>query len=123
MAVHAREVTVVLLAAKLLTLQGCYQYAYHRPTPIRPYNEIAIDEQLPQQTTRWSYLWGLVNDAPWMPLTTDPVLPTCDGKGAGKVQVGLAWYSLPVMLVTLGIAVPSRITIYCTTYSKPAVGP
>ena len=118
MTVHASRVAAILLAALLVVLPGCYRYAYHRPTPQRPFDAIAIDEQTPQKTIRWSYLWGLLNEPPWSPMRTDPLWPTCDGKGAGKVEVAMVWYSIPMLLVTLGAAVPGQMTIYCTTYRE-----
>jgi hypothetical protein len=35
----------------------------------------------------------------------------------------MPWYGMPLMLVTLGIAVPNEITIYCTTYRELDASP
>ena len=43
--------------------------------------------------------------------------------GAGRVEVEFVWYSVPLMLVTLGTAVPSHLTVYCSTESAPSEGP
>jgi hypothetical protein len=111
------------LIATFLILSGCYQYAYHRRTPQRPFDRIAIDHQTPLTATRWSYFWGLLNEEPWSPGRQQPPGAVCQGKGAGKVEVGMPWYGMPLMLVTLGIAVPNEITIYCTTYRELDASP
>lgn len=98
------------LMLSALLLAGCYSHAYHRRSPIAANNRIAIDENLPVEETQWSYLWGLMNEAPFSPDANE-----CDGKGAGKVVVSTPWYGVPVSLLTVGIASPALITLYCTT--------
>lgn len=89
---------------------GCYQHSYHERSPIAANNFVAIDEQVPIETTQWSYLWGLLNEAPLSPPAAE-----CDGRGAGKLTVTTPWFGAPVTLLSLGAASPAIVTLYCNT--------
>lgn len=93
---------------------GCYSHSYHRASPAAPNSRIAIDEHVPSETVHWSYAWGLLNEAP-----VTPPAASCDLKGEGKVVVSTPWYGVPVSLLSLGIASPAKITMYCTTDPGP----
>lgn len=96
---------------------GCYRYAYHERSALGSQGLIAIDRHQVQQHTGWSYFWGL-QQADWAP---DAL--ACDGQGAGRVEVGFRWFTFPLMLLTLGIAVPNEVTIFCNTDAPPSDGP
>lgn len=96
---------------------GCYRYAYHERSAAGPHGLIAIDRQQVEEHTAWSYFWGL-QQSEWTP---DPM--KCDGNGAGRVEFGFRWYTVPLMLLTLGIAVPNGVTVYCNTDAAPGDGP
>ena len=99
-----------------IAASGCYRYAYHERSA-GSQGLIAIDRQQVEQRTAWSYFWGL-QQADWAP---DPL--KCDGQGAGRVEVGFRWFTFPLMLVTLGIAVPNEVTVFCNTDAPPDDGP
>jgi hypothetical protein len=103
-----------LLLVVLTSLGGCYSHTYHRASPAAPNSRIAIDENLPSEVVHWSYFWGLLSEAP-----VTPAHESCDGRGEGKVVVGTPWYGVPVSLLSLGIASPANITLYCTTDPGP----
>ena len=46
---------------------SCYRYSYHERSPAAANSLVAIDEQVPIEATQWSYLWGLLNEAPRSP--------------------------------------------------------
>lgn len=104
----------------LLALGGasaCYRYAYHERSPIGEHELIAIDRQQVVTHTAWSYWWGL-QQSEWTP---DP--SRCEAAGAGRVEVGFRWFSVPLMLVTLGIVVPSEMVVFCNVDTAPDDGP
>jgi hypothetical protein len=78
---------------------------------------IAIDRQQVVTHTAWSYLWGL-QQGEWTP---DP--SRCEAAGAGRVEVGFRWFSVPLMLLTLGIVVPSEMVVFCNVDTAPDDGP
>jgi hypothetical protein len=96
---------------------GCYRYAYHERSPVGSHDIIAIDRQQVEVHTAWSYFWGL-RQSEWAP---DP--QKCDGNGAGRVEVGFRWFSVPLMLITLGIVAPTEMVVFCNTDSPPDQGP
>jgi hypothetical protein len=96
---------------------GCYRYAYQERSATGPQGLIAIDRQQVEQRTAWSYFWGL-QQADWAP---DPL--KCDGQGAGRVEVGFRWFTFPLLLLTLGMAVPNEVTVFCNTDAPPDEGP
>jgi hypothetical protein len=96
---------------------GCYRYAYHERSLAGPRGLVAIDRQQVEQHTAWSYFWGL-QQADWAP---DPL--TCDGQGAGRVEVGFRWFTFPLLLLTLGIVAPNEVTVFCNTDAPPDAGP
>jgi len=108
--------TLIPLAASLQLAAGCatYSFAARGPPPDR--STVPIDRNTPVESTQWSFLWGTVTKL-WSPLP-DP----CDGNGAGQVEVSLAWYSVPLAVVTLGTVIPGNVTVYCSTLHPPAPG-
>lgn len=111
---------------------GCASYAHAARGPGPNYSQLPIDATTPVDSTRWSFFWGLKSSL-WSPLNcvqTDPVtqeckraVDPCDGNGVGKVDMDLAWYSVPLAVLTLGMAVPSHIKFYCSTLRPPSTGP
>ena len=96
---------------------GCYSYSYHQLHALPPHDRIAVDRQAPVSETHWSLLWGGVQSE-WTPPSA-----ACDGRGAGRVDTHFVWYSVPLLVLTLGIAVPAETTVYCTTDEAPGEGP
>lgn len=96
---------------------GCYRYAYQERSAAGSREAVAIDRQQVEQHTGWSYFWGL-QQADWAP---DPL--KCDAQGAGRVEVGFRWFTFPLMLLTLGVAVPNEVTVFCNTDAPPDDGP
>jgi len=111
---------------------GCATYAHAARGPAPDYSQLPIDTMTPRESTRWSCFWGLKSTL-WSPLDciqTDPVtheckraIDPCDGNGVGKVEMNLAWYSVPMAVITLGMAIPSNIKFYCSTLRRPNIGP
>jgi hypothetical protein len=117
---------LVLLCA--LGQSACFGYAYHSRGGPPSYSRVAINKE-PRRAVRWSYVWGLWTDE-WTPVDctkTDAAgactsyVPVCDA-GVGRVEVKLAPYSVPLMLVTLGMAVPMQVEAFCSAESLPVVG-
>jgi len=100
-----------------LGVSGCYRYAYHERSPVGSHDLIAIDRQQVETHSAWSYWWGL-QQSEWTP---DP--QQCDNNGAGRVEVGFRWFSVPLMLLTLGIAMPNQIVVFCNVDAGPGPGP
>ena len=98
-------------------LTGCYSYAYHQRHGLPPHDRIAVDRQTPISETQWSIAWG-GSQSEWTPPPA-----ACDGRGAGRVESEFLWYSAPLLILTLGFAVPTETTIYCTTDEGPGKGP
>lgn len=112
---------------------ACYTYSYQErngPDLAR----IAIDRNAPTSEVRWTYLWGVLEDT-WAPTgcaEKDPQgncirqIPLCD-EGAGQVTSGMVWYSVPVLLLTVGLVLPMKLEVDCATGrasdSPPPVGP
>jgi hypothetical protein len=115
----ASSVARVVAGAVLLGLgaSGCYRYAYHERNPVGSHDLIAIDRQEVESYTAWSYFWGL-RQSEWAP---DPL--ACDGNGAGRVEVGFRWFSVPLMLLTLGVVAPTEMVVFCSTDNAPGEGP
>jgi hypothetical protein len=110
--------TLIPLVACIQLAAGCASYGYAARGPPPDRSTLPIDRMTPVESTQWSFLWGTVTKL-WSPLP-DP----CDGLGAGEVEVSLAWYSIPLAVVTLGTAVPGKITVYCSTFRpQPKRGP
>jgi hypothetical protein len=101
------------LLALCLLASGCYSFAYHTLDGPPNYSEIAIDTIKPESEVRWSYAWGLAGDDVWNKKDL------CAGQPPGKVEVELPWYSPFLMVFTLGIVVPARVTVYCSTGEGP----
>jgi hypothetical protein len=126
----------------LLFGSGCHSYTYWARGP--GLSRVAIDENAPHEETRWSVWWGAHQDV-WEPYACqdangnmtvfsktvkqgDPIppecakamYPLCDGNGAvGRVEVTGRWYTVPVMLFTLGIVQPMRVKAWCATQQGP----
>ena len=106
-------------------LAGCHGYAYHDRGPAPDFNMVAIDKE-PHQSVRWSYLWGLYTDE-WTPrqCVKPDAAGACAqwvrlcGSGVGRFETSLLPYSVPVLLATLGIAMPAKVAVYCSTDSAP----
>jgi hypothetical protein len=96
---------------------GCYRYAYHERSAVGPRNIIAVDRQQVVSHTAWSYFWGL-RSSEWTP---DP--ERCEAAGAGRVEVGFRWFSVPLMLLTLGIVAPTEMVVFCNVDNPPGDGP
>jgi hypothetical protein len=121
----------VALVPIALGLSACATYGFAARGPPPDRQTVAIDRANPQSSVQWSFFWGLKSTL-WSPLTcteedaqghcvatTEP----CDGHGVGQFEAHLTWYSVPLALVTLGTAIPSRLTVYCSTQEAPGSGP
>mgnify|MGYP006777820501 FL=1 len=116
-------------------LSGCFSYVHH-DRGARADFRLPIDENKPISTTEWSTVWG-GNIPVWQPLRCTYAdgsvhyvveeekdrlckhyKPVCE-KGVGKTQVSLLAYSVPLAILTLGLAMPAEITLYCSTASEP----
>ena len=132
----------------LLTTTGCHSYAYYARGPGAGLPRVAVDEHTPHEETRWSVLWGTMEDV-WQPIgckdsagnsnvfgkdmkPTDPIppecvqamYPLCDGNGAvGRVEVSGRWFTVPMLIITLGILQPMRVKAWCATGTGPGVDP
>jgi hypothetical protein len=123
------------LLCALVMSSGCYRYQARGPAP--SFNYVGVDENAPRSSIRWSTFWGGHRDV-WQPIgcvhadrSTHIVSgekdPECIGyyqvceHGAGRVDVDLLVYSVPLALVTLGMVMPVEATIYCAT--TPPSGP
>ena len=100
----------------LCQIGGCYTYAYHQRLAVPPHDRIAVDRQSEISETHWSMFWGGIQSE-WTP---DP--KACDGRGAGRVDTHFVWYSVPMLILTLGIAVPAETTLSCVTDEAPSDG-
>lgn len=98
-------------------LTGCYSYSYHQRRALPPQDRVAVDRQTPISDTQWSTVWGGIQSE-WTPSAA-----ACDDRGAGRVETHFVWYSVPLLVLTLGFAVPAETTIWCNTEEAPAEGP
>lgn len=130
---NLRWVAMALSCASAMSMTGCYRYTYvERNGP--QLSAVPIDRNLPQSTMRWGYLWGIPPENVWKPAGCTELeadgscaeqIPMCD-EGIGEVTVGTPGYALPLALVTLGLVMPMKITVYCATSRSsgaPPVGP
>src|SRR6266851_3684888 len=124
------SVALILLALGVFAV-GCATYGYAARGPGPDLNTLPVDRMTPQETTSWSFLWGTVSHL-WSPLVCAETDATgkcirsrdpCDGHGGGEVHLSLAWYSVPLAVVTLGTVIPGKITVYCSTFVPPNQGP
>jgi len=122
-----RLIATVFVLMYLITLGGCYSYSYHHRGPGPTFNKVAIDYNDPASEIHWSYIWGGIQRE-WTPLqctnkteeeSCKNYTQVCEGRGVGRVEFTFSWYSTLAMLVTLGIAVPTQVTIYCATDQAP----
>ncbi len=126
---HGWFCAVGVLAA--VGASSCASFAYVDRGPGSGSGEGAYDVMTPRSEVRWSFLWGRVRPL-WSAWDCTQRAPDgsclqgrdpCDGKGAGRVDVALTAYSVPLALLTLGAAVPAQLTIYCSTSQAPSDGP
>jgi len=114
-------------------LSGCYRTSYQERNGAE-LQRVPIDRNQPTSDVRWSTFWGLKQDI-WAPTacleqgadgTCVKQAPLCE-KGAGQVSAGTVWYSMPLVLLSLGTAMPIKVTVYCATDrssgERPPVGP
>jgi hypothetical protein len=120
----------------LSCLSGCFSYVLNDRNKLDASSHVPIDEHSPISTVAWSTIWG--GSIPvWEPLrciredgSVRRVLdaekarnckvnkPIC-GSGIGRTEVSLLAYSVPLAILTLGLAMPAEITLYCSTASEP----
>jgi len=125
-----RRAALRAVVGLLLSVQaGCYGYAHHVRGPGPDFSNLPINKE-PKSEIRWSYAWGLLEDE-WSPIEcarTDAkghctsYVNVCDN-GVGRVEVTLPGYAVPLMLLTIGIVLPVRVSAYCSTQAPPDVGP
>jgi hypothetical protein len=96
-----------------LSLSACYSFSYRTLEPPN-YTEKAIDETNARSVVRWSYFWGLSGADVWNQKDL------CGNDNPGKVAVELTGYSALLMLFTLGMVFPARVTVYCSTSEGPS---
>jgi hypothetical protein len=108
---------------------GCGTYGYAARGP--GFSTLPIDRMTPQESDRWSFFWGMISSV-WTPVECIQFDATgsctqkrdpCDGHGAGEVHLSLAWYTVPMAVLTLGMAIPSKISVYCSTFAPLECGP
>lgn len=127
--VGQRLVQRAAVCALTIGLSGCYSYTYRVRGPGPDYQRVAI-ENSPHEEVRWSSWWGgHANE--WSPMRcqvkdaeghcTEQV-PYCD-HGLGQVEVSYTAASVLLTVVTLGIAVPMRVSAWCSTDTGPHSGP
>lgn len=125
-----RRVLALLPLALALSQAGCFGYSYHSRGPAPTFDKIAIDYNQPHSEVRWSYVWGLFEDE-WAPIECREkdtegkcvrYVRRCDA-GVGRVEARLGPYSVPLMVLTLGMVVPVRVTAFCATHTGPVSGP
>ena len=111
----------------LLGPTGCYSYTYHLRGPPPDLQRVAIENR-PHTEIRWSSWWG-TQENEWSPLGCAPdatgrcrQVPHCD-KGLGQVQMKYTAATFLMSVVTLGTAVPMRVSAWCATDSGPRRGP
>lgn len=127
-----------ILMSFALSGSGCYTYSYQERNG-GDLARVPIDANDPESRVRWSTFWGLQGDnfAPTAcgdgqhengdPACTDQI-PLCE-KGAGRVTTSMEWYSALTMAVTLGVAMPHTVSVYCATNrsaddgEQPPIGP
>ena len=102
-----------LIALCLLSLSACYSFSYRTLQPPN-FTEIAVEEVNPKSVVRWSYFWGLSGSDVWNEKDL------CANENPGKVEVELTGYSALLMLLTLGMVFPARVTVYCATGEGPS---
>src|SRR4051794_37777933 len=105
----ARQARLLLLLCALPQAGG-FGYASHTRGGPPAFSRVAINKE-PRRKVRWSYVCGLFADE-WTPI--DCVRPQPDGacaayapvcdNGVGRVEVTLAPYSVPLLILTLGMA-------------------
>ena len=122
-----------LLACALAAVlaQGCATYSYSARGPGPDYSQLPLDKDTPRTSTQWSYLWGMLSHV-WSPLDCGPSVPLdqckqpkdpCDGQGVARFETKVPWYGVPLAVVTLGLAVPADLTIFCSVNQAPGTGP
>lgn len=123
----------IVCGSVVLLANGCYRSSFQERNGLE-LQRVPIDRNQPTSAVRWSTFWGLKQDiwAPTACAATDEhgactkQVPLCE-KGAGQVSAGTVWYSVPIVVVSLGIAMPMKMTAYCATDravpGPPPIGP
>ncbi len=115
---------LTLVLGLLTILTNCGTYAYHDRGSGPLFDKVTIDTNDYRTTTRWSFLWGWVENE-WTPIDClepsaaeegqcEQYVQVCPGQHAGRVEVSRPWYMGLLSLVTLGIVNPARVTMYCS---------
>lgn len=124
----------------MVCVTGCFSYVHHERGGSL-HSRLPIDENKPVSTIEWSTVWGGVIPV-WEPVACtyeDGSLhyvldaekdrqcklykPVCEN-GVAKTQVSLLGYSLPLAIVTLGFAMPAKLTVFCSAApSAASIGP
>ena len=123
--------TRAIAAVAVTTLSSCASYSYVARGPGPDYAQLPADNQNPRTQRVWSYAWGNLT-FPWSPLDCGPAVAKadcqqprdpCDGNGVAQFTAKLPWYAVPVAVVTLGLAMPVDLTVWCSTLKPPSTGP
>ncbi|HET7787729.1 MAG TPA: hypothetical protein VFL36_17280, partial [Myxococcales bacterium] len=93
---------------------ACAAYAQASRGPAPDFSQLPIDAMTPRESTQWSFFWGMKSSL-WSPLDCvkndartgkcERARDPCDGNGVGRVEMSLPWYSVPLAVVTLGMAI------------------
>src|SRR5204863_7852336 len=102
-------------------------YTYHVRGPGPDLQRTAV-ENMPHTEVRWSSFWG-ASENEWSPVECVPdasgacrQVPYCD-HGLGQVEVSYTAGTFVMTVLTLGMAVPTRVSAWRATYSGPHHGP
>lgn len=118
-------------AAAALVASSCASYSYVARGPAPDYSQLPSDKDTPRTSRQWSFFWGLYTHV-WSPLDCGPQVALadcrqpkdpCDGHGVAQFDARLAWYTVPLAAVTLGMAVPVNLTVWCSTQQPAGTGP
>jgi hypothetical protein len=121
----------LLCAVAVLFLSSCANYSYAARGPGPGWGQLPFDKDTPRTASQWSFFWGLYSHV-WSPLDCGPKVPAdqckqpkdpCDGLGVARFDAQLAWYSVPLAVATLGMAVPLNLTVWCSTQTPVGTGP
>lgn len=120
-------VALVFGGPVLLGATGCYSYTYRLRGPGPDLQRVAVENN-PHTDVRWSSFWG-ANENEWSPVECRPdssgacrQVPHCD-HGLGQVEVSYTAGTFVMSILTLGMAVPMRVSAWCATDTAPHSGP
>lgn len=126
-----RVVLSVGLAMLLGSGPGCYRYTWQALGGPPGLSQVPVDEHNPRSSTRWSFVWGLLKDK-WTPAdcaggppgaSCASPIQMCAGKPIARVDTSFGIGSALMMVLTLGMAVPEHVTIYCSTEGGISTSP